>query len=133
MRDEKSCASGPEAQREAEKATKESKIIDLTEDDGVLYYYDADSDVVIVVDEDIHRKPPSSSATAGPSSSVNPQRRSDSSGKFSSITNKLNPFSKTPIRNRPEAQLVEWSCQACTLLNPYISLQCEACETHRPF
>ena len=143
IRDEKSCASGPEAQREAEKATKESKVIDLTLDDNeddLIYYFDSDSDVVIVV-EDNHRKPSSSSAIAGPPPPV-PQRRSNPSGSSSSNANKprinydTKPSSKTPIQKtnpRPQAQLVEWSCQACTLLNPYISLRCEACDMHRPF
>lgn len=134
IRDEKSCASGPEAQREAEKATKESQVIDLTlddMDDDLLYYFDSDGDVVIVV-EDTPRKPPGSSAIAGPS---NPQRGSNPRGSSSSSnTNKLNndakPSSKAP---RPQAQLAEWSCQACTLLNPYISLRCEICDTDRPF
>jgi hypothetical protein len=109
-------------------------------DDDHMYDFDSDSDVVIV--EDIHRKPPSSSTIAGPAPPPSvPQRRSNASGSSSSNTNKshinydANPSSKTSIRNtysRPQAQLVEWSCQACTLLNPYISLRCEACDMHRP-
>ena len=148
IRDEKSCASGPEAQREAEKATKESEVIDLTLDDNeddLIYNFDSDSDVVIVV-EDNHRKPPSSSAIATgppppPPPPPVPQRRPNPSGSSSSNANKprinydTKPSSKTPIRKtnpRPPSQ-VEWSCQACTLLNPYISLRCEVCNMHRPF
>ena len=137
--DEKSCASGVVAQREAEKAAKESKVIDLTLDDndGHMYDFDSDSDVVIV--EDTHRKPPGSSAIVGPSSV--PQSRSKPSGSPSSNANKphinydTNTSSKTPIQKTSsvsQAKLVEWSCQACTLLNPYTALQCGACDMRRP-
>ena len=143
IRDEKSCASGPEAQREAEKASKESKVIDLTlddnEDDHHMYDFDSDSDMVIVV-EDIDRKPPSSSTIAGPPPPpAVPQRRSNSNtNNKSNINNDANPSSKTSVRKTdsgPQAQLlvVEWSCRACTLLNPYISLRCEVCDMRRPF
>ena len=103
-----------------------------------MYDFDSDSDVVIV--EDIHRKPTSSSTIAGPPSVL--QRRSNPSASSSSNTNKshidydANYSSKTPIRKTnsyPQAELVEWSCQACTLLNPYISLRCEVCDMRRPF
>ena len=144
-RDEKSCASGPEAQREAEKATKESKVIDLTlndKDDDHIYDFDSDSDVVIIV-EDVHGKASSSSAIGGPPPQV-PQRKSNPSGSSSSssntnkshVNNGANSSSKTltqKTNSRPQTQLEEWSCQACTLLNPYISLRCEVCDMHRPF
>jgi hypothetical protein len=55
-RDEKSCASGTLAQREAEKAAKasvESKVIDLTLDDMDDYIYsDFDQDIVIIDDDE---------------------------------------------------------------------------------
>lgn len=122
MRDEKSCASGPVAQREAEKAANnsiQSKVIDLTLDDENDHRQDPGSDSAVIIVED--GKPPSS--IAGPSSI--PQRIS-----------KSNPSFKDTIRktsSRPQAELVEWSCQYCTLLNPYIALQCEACDMRRPF
>ena len=138
MRDEKSCASGPVAQREAEKAAKESKIIDLTLDDGDVYLYDFDSNSHVVIIEGAHRKPHSSSAVAGPSSV--PQRRSNPNGSSlsdanKSHTNDVDPSFETPIRktsSHPQAEPVEWSCQACTLLNPYTALRCEACDIRKP-
>jgi DNA-dependent metalloprotease WSS1 len=135
VQDEKSCASGLVAQREAEKAAKQSNVIDLTLDDNDMYDFDSDSDVVIV--EDTHRKPPGSSAIVGPSSV--PQSRSNPSGRSNAnkphINYHTNTSSKNPIQKTsslPQAELVEWSCQACTLLNPYTALQCGACDMRRP-
>jgi DNA-dependent metalloprotease WSS1 len=136
LRDEKSCGSGPAAQREAEKAAKEStesKVIDLTLDDFDDYMYDLDSDSEVIIVENVHREPPRSSSAAG-SSSV-PQKISNPTGSSSSRTNKYSdvnsPFT-IPIRKSSSRQPVEWSCQACTLSNPYTALQCEACDMRRP-
>ena len=162
--------SGPVAQREAEKAAKESKVIDLTLDDDddeeqlqlqvvdlrkkllgpehpdthinlARTYSDKgkwnEADVVIV--ENVHQKPSSSRAIVGPPSSV-PQKISAGSSSSSKanklhVNRNINPPSKTAIgksSSRPQAERVEWSCQACTLLNPYTALQCEACNMRRP-
>lgn len=142
-RDEKSCGSGPVAQREAEKAARESiesKVIDLTLDDEDDHMHDSGSDSDVVVVEDANQKPPRSSGPmAGPSSG--PQRIANPSGSSSSKTNKLhinhnpNPSSTNSIEktsSRPGAGPVEWSCQACTLINPYTALECEVCNMRRP-
>ena len=98
---------------------------------------DSDSDVVIV--EDVHREHPSPNAIAGPSSV--PRRIPNSTGSSSSKAKKLyinrdvNPPTTTAMErtsSRPQAKLEEWSCQACTLLNPNTALQCEACHMRRP-
>ncbi|KAF8808015.1 WLM-domain-containing protein [Phlegmacium glaucopus] len=139
-RDDKSCASGLVAQREAEKAAKESiesKVIDLTLDDEDDHMHDSDSSSDVVIVEDVHREPPSPSTPPGPSSV--PQKTSNPTGSSTSKANKVhinrdaNPSSKMTIQktsSRPQGR-PEWSCQACTLLNAYTALQCEACNTHR--
>ncbi|KZT73223.1 WLM-domain-containing protein [Daedalea quercina L-15889] len=127
-RDEKACASGAVAQREAEKAAKESvedKVIDLTGGS------DSDSDVEIV-------DGPSLALVAGPSKAAK-----RSLGKTSLPDRKRSRLAETALRSAgsletdsgvtssPNAS-AEWSCLQCTLANEVQSLQCVACNFARP-
>ncbi|KDR85584.1 hypothetical protein GALMADRAFT_204981 [Galerina marginata CBS 339.88] len=152
-RDEKSCASGADAQREADKAAKESiesKVIDLTlDDDSDMHNSGSDSDVVIV--EDLHPvSKVSASAVAGPSRKVVPKLKtagktlprsadgsrpssSSSLGKASHFpTQKLTNAATRKLQPLPPSHASEWSCSACTLLNPANALQCDACQLRKP-
>ncbi|KAJ7492139.1 WLM domain-containing protein [Mycena latifolia] len=144
-RDEKACGSGELAEREAEKAAKESiehKVVDLTLDSSS----DSDDSDVIIVDA------PPPAPTAGPSKLAIPQSKkvaaataarpvvrpglkpSSTSGSTSSSVRKPTP--KPPrSRDRPapaKKPCLEWACRACTLLNGPLVLQCAACLTARP-
>lgn len=120
-RDEKACGLGTHAEQEAEKAAKESVVIDLTGDN---YEEDSDPEVIIVEDSrdqkpGLSKKPvpaqtrPSSAnlARTGGSSSIAKHRSADSQASASSD---------------------QWSCAVCTLLNAPMVLQCDACLTTRP-
>ncbi|KAK7063810.1 WLM domain-containing protein [Favolaschia claudopus] len=132
-RDEKACGSGALAQQEAEKAAKDSIIhdaIDLTLDSDDS---SDDTDDVIVVDA-----PPT--AKAGPSKVAIPQSK-----KVASAT-ATRPPAAPPLkpqtavtRERPAAKLpplkksrTDWTCRTCTLINPPMALQCDACLAEHP-
>ena len=142
-RDELSCASGAEAQREAEKAAAESapsEVIDLTTD--------TDSDIVIL-DEPLSSGVMAKVATRMPRAPVRTppaartpmkgslpgSRRSYSrvrppkvatpppSGAATPTTSRASPL---PMDNDP------WVCPRCTLENEPRTLQCVACLLIRP-
>ncbi|KAF8913239.1 WLM domain-containing protein [Gymnopilus junonius] len=147
VRDEKSCASGADAQREADKAAKqsvESKVIDLTGNDS-------DEDVITV--KDVHLRPSSSNSIAG-SSKVAPKAKEPAKAPLSSRSiNTSHVPTTTPImtsttkkpsflRSNPVQKLQslpqsnssgEWPCPTCTLVNSARSIQCDACSMRRPY
>ena len=128
-RDDKACASGGLAEREAAKAAVdgiENKVIDLTDSEP-------HADDVIIVDQ----KHP----VAGPSKNGVPQSEATSSSKSvrdyaTSSTRPINGLERITAA-RPSASLPskissEWSCPMCTLLNQPQTLQCDACLAERP-
>jgi len=148
-RDEKSCASGADAQREADKAAEqsvESKVIDLTGNDS-------DEDVIIV--KDVHPRPNSSNSVAGPSKvapkpkepakakaplssrSINTNHISTTPSITNSTAKKLSTIPSDPVqklRRPPQPnQTGEWPCPTCTLVNSTRSMECDACGMHRPY
>ncbi|KIM47632.1 hypothetical protein M413DRAFT_439304 [Hebeloma cylindrosporum] len=146
IRDDKACGSGVDAQREADKAAKqsiESKVINLTLDSDGDDHHASDSDVVIVEDLHPRRKAPPN-ALAGPSKTkVAVKSKSFSAptaGNHSSSSTMLAPSSSVPAKAaKPKRSVptrktgpLEWSCPACTLLNPAHALQCDACQMRRP-
>ncbi|KAJ3814440.1 WLM domain-containing protein [Lentinula aff. lateritia] len=127
--DERSCGQGEFAQREADKAAKESvenKVIDLT--------LDSDEPDVITV-HDTSAPGPSKIAVRPPKSvlpsSLPPRTTRAAASSSSSRTgseSKPPPFvnlTTKPLRDR-------WECPACTLINAPLSLQCEACLATKP-
>lgn len=147
FRDEQSCASGADAQREADKAAKESvtsKVIDLTLDDDDIEMTKSDSDSEVIIVKDVHPQPAkSTNANASPSKkkiskppnvAKTPSSRpvtgqQDLNRRISSSvvsTKKIQP----PLHSSVAS---DWSCSVCTLLNPANALQCDACQTHKPF
>ncbi|KAJ7665209.1 WLM domain-containing protein [Mycena polygramma] len=124
-RDEKACGSGELAQREADKAAKESiehDAIDLTLDS------DDDSDVIVV-------------DAPGPSKVAIPQSKKVAvstvarpAPKAPASTLKSKPVRERPAPIPPPAKKArsEWSCRTCTLINSAMVLQCDACLTERP-
>ena len=156
IRDEKSCASGALAQREAEKAAKasvESKVIDLTLDDMHDYIY-SDFDRDIIIDDDdkgTHRPEGNSSSTAEMRKgwsclactfinfptvsrceicdSVRPKIK-PTEQKAAPPSNNSNPASvKRKLRPLSVITHSDWSCSKCTLDNPHDFFSCAACGT----
>lgn len=148
MHDEKSCASGADAEREAAKAAKSSvvnNVIDLTLSSDEE---DHDHPDVMVV-KDVHPRPDSSTkASARPQPSNNKPTSQGSSSKpsvpasshtrttaSSQSASIKQPANLTHRASKETASSTtgEWSCLVCTLLNPAHALQCDACATRRPF
>ncbi|KAJ7134986.1 WLM domain-containing protein [Mycena crocata] len=130
-RNEKTCGSGELAQKEAEKAAKESiesEAIDLTLESSDDY------DDVIVVD--------APSAASGPSKIAIPQSKKVAVSTAARPEIKPPPatLKSKPTRSRPTPYPVpvkkpssfEWTCRICTLLNSDMALQCDACFAERP-
>ncbi|KAJ6623161.1 WLM domain-containing protein [Mycena sp. CBHHK59/15] len=136
-RDEKACGSGELAQREADKAAKESiehKVIDLTldsdSDDG------ADSDAIIV----------DAPLAAGPSKLAIPHSkqvtlstalrpgplRLNNTGPLSSKSSAPRSHAKPYPAASKKVSSAEWTCRMCTLQNAPLALQCDACLSERP-
>jgi len=109
LRDDKTCVSGALAQKEAEKAAKasiESKVVDLTDDDEVHVDSGSVSDAIIVEDVGTSRKMPKAKKSS---------------------TNISLPPARTA---KPSSS--EWSCTSCTFANPATALRCDMCESPRP-
>jgi len=135
-KDKIACGSGATAQREADKAAKESienKVIDLTGDGDVF-----------IVDQPLPG--PSKGPVPVPKK---PEVRVSAPAPGPSHTTKQPHNSHRPIissRDRPRPNLThrsrlldlvptssaEWSCPTCTLLNVPTALQCNACLSTRP-
>ncbi|KAH9837355.1 WLM-domain-containing protein [Rhodofomes roseus] len=129
-RDEKACASGAVAQKEVEKAAKESiedRVIDLTASDS-----DPDSDVEIV-----------DGPIAGPSKVVASTTKAANaartpSGRTSTTTTKRSrPIVFTPSATPAsgiavDASSTKWSCTQCTLVNEAEASRCAVCDFARP-
>src|SRR5258707_7879804 len=145
-RDEKSCASGALAQREAEQAAKasvESKVIDLTLDDMNDYIYsDSDQDITIIGDVEgarRHRGNSSQGVSEGWSCTactfINLPIASHCDMCNSTrpkIESKAAPPSRnsnsTSAKSRPASVIThpDWSCSKCTLHNLHESWSCAA-------
>ena len=157
IRDEKSCASGADAMREADTAAKDSNIvkttvIDLTSDDDPSGHdpgSGSDSDVVIVKGLHYVKAVESGGALANlpkrnsqPSSKILEKHSSLNSSRSSKSVmghsvgaqkQQSNSDSRKKASVVPSAKLQgDWQCTICTLINAAASLQCDACTTRRP-
>ncbi|KAJ8084645.1 hypothetical protein PM082_003420 [Marasmius tenuissimus] len=113
--DDKACGQGDLAQREAEKASKDSiqnDVIDLTLDDSD----DEEEDFEITV---VNKPPVASKKARPPSPSLDV-----------SSTKKSRPNLRSPQTSASCS--TGWSCPVCTLVNQEMALQCDACLTTRP-
>ncbi|KAF9486328.1 WLM-domain-containing protein [Pholiota conissans] len=147
LKDEKSCASGADAQREIDRAAKDSiqrTFVDLTVDDDA-HGSGSDSDIVIV--QDVHPIPKRNSMTASVSAKTkNTSNNRVAANPSSSRNNVAGSSSKQALINSAKTTLVEksrtspaepsksleWACMACTLLNPAHTLHCKACLLRKP-
>ncbi|KAK0465491.1 WLM domain-containing protein [Desarmillaria tabescens] len=120
-RDEKACGLGTHAEQEAEKAAKESVVIDLTG-----YDYDEDSDPEVIIVEDSREKKPGSSKKPVPT------RNKPSSSSLARTGESSNTAKRRPAKSHASVVSDQWSCTVCTLLNAPMVLQCDACLTPRP-
>jgi len=112
-RDEKACASGPIAQREAEKAAKESiedKVIDLTDD--------ADWESPIL--------------TQDASLSVAEPFKDPVLGNITRPVQRSSRASSNQGMSPSSANTAPWPCPQCTLMNEANTTQCAVCDFVRP-
>ncbi|KAF9817989.1 hypothetical protein IEO21_03064 [Rhodonia placenta] len=118
-RDEKACASGAVAQREAEKAAKESvenKVIDLTNESDSEHENDTlDGPSKIV---------------ARSNGSI-PARSAVGSSSRGAASHAAESSSATLVKQATPASQ-QWPCPQCTLLNEPRAQRCEVCDFTRP-
>jgi len=133
-RDAIACGSGELAQREADKASKESiedKAIDLTsdgEDDIIILDHSPSvpgpSKVTVLQSKKVAKIPKATVFKPGRSSAVqSPSLRS---------RERSAPYSTSKTTTPASSAQPEWPCPACTLLNKPLTLQCAACFSNRP-
>ncbi|KAF7791605.1 hypothetical protein EIP86_002622 [Pleurotus ostreatoroseus] len=145
-RDEKSCASGETAQREAANAAQESiqdEVIDLTADsDSEVIILDESlpSGEVVKVAATIH-KPMGKQAAAkqqakrSTSSLSARSERSRSKARKARLSTPPPSGTVSPVVSRGSPLPMsdnQWRCPRCTLLNEPRTLQCQACLLIRP-
>ncbi|KAK0208675.1 WLM domain-containing protein [Desarmillaria ectypa] len=98
-RDEKACGLGARAEQEAEKAAKESVVIDLTGDD-----YDEDLDPEAVIVEDSREKKP------GPSKKPILMRNKPSSSSLARAGESSNTTKRRLTKSQASVVSDQWSC-----------------------
>jgi hypothetical protein len=132
--DEKKCASGAQAQQEADKAARDShhsNAIDLTGD------FDFSEDLIILDDGLSGSTSPSASRPADPQPSSHRRQPLRSQSAVTQRTppsvNVLTKPRPPPINNASKPLAEDpWTCPSCTLINQPLSLQCDACLAMRP-
>ena len=132
--DEKRCASGTQAQQEAEKAGRDSHHSDAIDLTGDVDIGDLDfgDDLIILYDE------PSGSTGPRASNSTGSQPSGSRPGANQHGPPGVNVLTKPrppPIKkaNRPTAGSESpWTCPTCTLINQPLAQQCDACLARRP-
>lgn len=124
-RDEKSCGSGHgiSAEIEAQRAIQES-VVDIV-------------NVDLLPDTSSNKREPSQEITVldRPSKSAGSHRNIVPRPSTSSKQPRQSSFDELQLRSKHPIQASsgnEWSCTACTLLNPMPALQCAACFSSRP-
>lgn len=119
-----SCASGTDAQREAEKAAKESvesEVIDLT--------LDSDEEVQVIETISTTGAGPTLSSTSKFRSRTFPESIAQTLRNVEAADEPRPLTSKSPLTNkvRPDPMAQPWTCQICTLVNQPFALLCDAC------
>ncbi|KAI0260238.1 WLM domain-containing protein [Gloeopeniophorella convolvens] len=118
--DEKTCASGTVAQREAEKAARDSHHNDAIDLTGEFYVFD-DDEIIVIEDDTPSGSRGSSSATSAGHRPHPPKINNDTRPRPPPVNAASRPTDPS-----------SWTCSTCTLVNESHSLQCDACLAVRP-